>query len=355
VSMVGQVRHPGTYERTEGMTISDLLFQAGGTLPEAAEWAEVARARGADGTTIMIADLRRLSAGGSSDNLELCDGDRVLVPEVGQYQRVPRTVRIAGEVHFPGAYALEGRGETLGHLLRRAGGVTDDAFVSGAVFIRRIGNMVTDYQEQIARQVQAKAEARAELQYQLELAKAARGAALPLPSAGLPVPAPAAQPPADEATAVAIAAPEKFVELISSGRVPIDLSAVIAAAGEPTDVVLEDGDMLIVPRRPRTVLVSGAAVTPGAVLFEPGKPVDYYVERTGGYDEDANRGRVVVLRADGAVLRRDLVKQVEVGDIIVIPSRPVILREKDTWGELGKALSAAASAAMTFYLIREVR
>jgi len=355
VSMVGQVRHPGTYERTEGMTISDLLFQAGGTLPEAAEWAEVARTRGADGTTIMIADLRRLSAGGSSDNLELRDGDRVLVPEVGQYQRVPRTVRIAGEVHFPGAYALEGRGETLGHLLRRAGGVTDDAFVSGAVFIRRIGNMVTDYQEQIARQVQAKAEARAELQYQLELAKAARGAALPLPSAGLPVPAPAAQPPADEATAVAIAAPEKFVELISSGRVPIDLSAVIAAAGEPTDVVLEDGDMLIVPRRPRTVLVSGAAVTPGAVLFEPGKPVDYYVERTGGYDEDANRGRVVVLRADGAVLRRDLVKQVEVGDIIVIPSRPVILREKDTWGELGKALSAAASAAMTFYLIREVR
>jgi hypothetical protein len=103
------------------------------------------------------------------------------------------------------------------------------------------------------------------------------------------------------------------------------------------------------------VLVSGAAVSPGAVLFEPGKPVDYYVERTGGYDEDANRGRVVVLRADGAVLRRDLVKQVEVGDIIIIPSRPVILREKDTWGEVGKALSAVASAAMTFYLIREVR
>lgn len=365
VSVVGQVRHPGTYERTEGMTLSDLLFQAGGPLPEAASWAEVARARGTDGTAVMVADLQRLRAGGSADDVELQDGDRVLVPEVGQYQRVPQTARIAGEVRFPGAYALEGRGETLGHLLRRAGGVTEDAFVSGAVFIRRIGNMVTDYQEQIARQVQAKAEARAELQYQLELAKAARGATSLLPSPGpsAPVtPAPsaasavAAAASSDQATgAVAVAAPEKLGELISSGRVPIDLSAVIAAPGEPADVVLEDGDMLIVPRRPRTVLVSGAAVSPGAVLFEPGKPVDYYVERTGGYDEDANRGRVVVLRADGAVLRRDLVKQVEVGDIIIIPSRPVILREKDTWGEVGKALSAVASAAMTFYLIREVR
>jgi len=364
VSVVGQVRHPGTYERTEGMTISDLLFQAGGTLPEAAEWAEVARTRGADGTTIMIADLRRLSAGGSSDNLELRDGDRVLVPEVGQYQRAPRTVRIAGEVRFPGAYALEGRGETLGHLLRRAGGVTDDAFVTGAVFIRRIGNMVTDYQEQIARQVQAKAEARAQLQYQLELAKAARGAAplLPSPGPSAPVtPAPSAASAvavaasSDQATgAVAVAAPEKFSELISSGRVPIDLAAVIADP-DHDDVPLEEGDLLIVPRRPTTVLVTGAAVSPGAVLFAPGQPIDYYVQRTGGYDDDANAGRVVVLRADGAVLRRDLVKQVEVGDIIVIPSRPVILREKDTWGEVGKALSAAASAAMTFYLIREVR
>jgi protein involved in polysaccharide export with SLBB domain len=352
VTIEGAVQRPAAYERTEDMTLSDLLFQAGGLLPEAAAWAEVARARGVHGTAIIIADLNRVRAGGSADDILLHDGDRVLVPEVGQYQRAPRTVRIAGEVRFPGAYALEGRGETLGHLLRRAGGVTDDAFVTGAVFIRRIGNMVTDYQEQIARQVQAKAEARAQLQYQLELAKAARGAAplLPSPGPSAPVtPAPSA------ASAVAVAAPEKLGELISSGRVPIDLSAVIAAPGEPADVVLEDGDMLIVPRRPRTVLVSGAAVSPGAVFFEPGKPVDYYVERTGGYDEDANRGRVVVLRADGTVLRRDLVKQVEVGDIIVIPSRPVILRDRDTWGEVGKVLSATANAAMAFYLIREVR
>jgi len=365
-SVAGQVRRPGAYERTEGMRLSDLLFEAGGTLPQAASWAEVARPCAA-GTTIMIADLKRLSAGSSSDNPELHDGDRVLVPEVGQYQSVPRTVRIAGEVRFPGAYALEGRGETLGHLLCRAGGVADDAFVKAAIFVRRIGNMVTDYQEQIARQVQAKAEARADLQYQLELAKAAKGTTPLLPSTASPtIPQQAAQAAAATAgattagattagAATAVAPARKLGELINSGRVPIDLAAIIAAPGGATDVPLEDGDMLIVPRRPTTVLVTGAAVSPGAVLFEPGQPIDHYVERTGGYDEDANRVRVVVLRADGAVVRRDLVKEIEPGDIIVIPSRPVILREKDTWGNIGKALSTAANAAMTFYLIREAR
>ena len=365
-SVAGQVRRPGAYERTEGMRLSDLLFEAGGTLPQAASWAEVARPCAA-GTTIMIADLKRLSAGSSSDNPELHDGDRVLVPEVGQYQSVPRTVRIAGEVRFPGAYALEGRGETLGHLLCRAGGVADDAFVKAAIFVRRIGNMVTDYQEQIARQVQAKAEARADLQYQLELAKAAKGTTPLLPSTASPtIPQQAAQAAAATAGAAtagattagattAVAPARKLGELINSGRVPIDLAAIIAAPGGATDVPLEDGDMLIVPRRPTTVLVTGAAVSPGAVLFEPGQPIDHYVERTGGYDEDANRVRVVVLRADGAVVRRDLVKEIEPGDIIVIPSRPVILREKDTWGNIGKALSTAANAAMTFYLIREAR
>jgi polysaccharide export outer membrane protein len=282
----------------------------------------------------------------------LLDGDRVLVPEVGQYQRAPQTVRIAGEVRFPGAYALEGRGETLGHLLRRAGGVAHDAFVKGAIFIRRIGNMVTDYQEQIARQVQAKAEARAELQYQLELAKAAKGAAPVLPSAPSSL-IPAQTPAAGTATAVAPA--HKLGELINSGRVPINLAAIIAAPGGAADVPLDDGDMLIVPRPPTTVLVTGAAVSPGAVLFEPGQPIDHYVQRTGGYDEDANAARVVVLRADGTVLRGDLVSAVEAGDVIVIPSRPVVLREKDTWGTVGKALSAAANGAITFYLIRQAR
>ena len=352
VRIEGAVQRPGAYERTEGMVLSDLLFEAGGPLPQAAAWAEVARPHGADGAAVMIADLRRLRDHESADDLTLFDGDRVLVPEVGQYQRAPQTVRIAGEVRFPGAYALEGRGETLGRLLRRAGGVADDAFVKGAIFIRRIGNMVTDYQEQIARQVQAKAEARAELQYQLELAKAAKGAAPILPSAPSPI-VPVQAPTAGAAAAVAPA--QKLGELINSGRVPIDLGAIIAAPGGHADVTLDDGDMLIVPRRPTTVLVTGAAVSPGAVLFEPGQPIDHYVQRTGGYDEDANPGRVVVLRADGTVLRRDLVSQVEAGDVIVIPSRPVVLREKDTWGAVGKALSAAANGAITFYLIRQAR
>jgi protein involved in polysaccharide export with SLBB domain len=352
VRIEGAVQRPGAYERTEAMTLSDLLFQAGGTLPQAASWVEVARTRGAEGTAVMIADLRRLRDGGASDDIALCDGDRVLVPEVGQYQRAPQTVRIAGEVRFPGAYALEGRGETLGHLLRRAGGVADSAFLKAVIFIRRIGNMVTEYQEQIARQVQARAEARADLQYQLELAKAAKGAAPLLPSAGAPTLS-VQTPQSGAATAVAPA--QKLGELINSGRVPINLAAIIAAPGGPADVPLEDGDMLIVPPRPTTVLVTGAAVSPGAVLFEPGQPIDHYVERTGGYDEDANPGRLVVLRADGTVLRRDLVKEIEPGDIIVIPSRPVILREKETWSDVSKALSAAANAAITFYLIREAR
>ena len=120
------------------------------------------------------------------------------------------------------------------------------------------------------------------------------------------------------------------------------------------DIVLEGGDALTVPRRPTTVVVAGSVVSPGAITYQPARSMDYYVTQCGGYDEDAAATRAVVLRANGTVLPRREVRWVELGDVLIVPSQAVILRERSKWGSLGEALATVGSLATSFLLVREV-
>ena len=141
VRIDGLVRHPGEYEYLEGMTLADLVFQAGGLTDDAlALYAELARvaldARGAHiADTLRVPLDRVLSANSQASSFSLLRRDGVFVRRDPEYHELV-LVSVDGEVRFPGRYALTRRDERLADLVRRAGGLTEFAYAPGASFSR---------------------------------------------------------------------------------------------------------------------------------------------------------------------------------------------------------------------------
>ncbi|MCA9751623.1 MAG: SLBB domain-containing protein, partial [Gemmatimonadetes bacterium] len=140
VDIHGAVRNPGRYELREGMTLRDLLLQAGGLLPSA--WTrdvEVSRVGPVD-VTEQTAEIMRVPLGEdylarTGDEFPLEPWDQVFVREIPNYE-LQRNVRVAGEVRFPGAYTLRHPRETLAEVVERAGGLKSTAYPDGFVLFR---------------------------------------------------------------------------------------------------------------------------------------------------------------------------------------------------------------------------
>ncbi len=141
VTVDGLVRHPGRYEYLEGMTLADLVFQAGGLTDDAlALYAELARvdldARGSRiADTLRVPLERTLSADSKASAFPLERWDAVFVRRDPDY-REQVFVSVDGEVRFPGRYALTRKDERIADLVRRAGGLTEFAWAPGASFAR---------------------------------------------------------------------------------------------------------------------------------------------------------------------------------------------------------------------------
>ncbi|MEE9157620.1 MAG: SLBB domain-containing protein, partial [Gammaproteobacteria bacterium] len=140
VSVIGTVHHPGRYPLSSNMKVSDLLRAAGGLTDRAYTLeAELTRFRIVDGKkreqsrwALNIADL--LTNDESPTNIALTSYDQINVRRVPQWDEVG-SIEIIGEARFPGHYLIA-RGESLSNVLKRAGGLTDQAYPRGVVFIR---------------------------------------------------------------------------------------------------------------------------------------------------------------------------------------------------------------------------
>lgn len=341
----GAIQRPGPYQRTENMRLSDLIFAAGGSLPDAAGKVEVARVNPAGETAVLLADLKRALAGDQQENLPLQDRDRVNVPRVGGFLLAAEAVALRGEVKFPGTYALKRKGETLGELVRRAGGLTAQAFPQGAVFVRRPELLLTESQQQMIERAHRRSRELAEKEYQLQLARAA--GAPPLSRTGAATTGPA------EAAAPTTAPAPSDEPLLPLGRVPVDLAAIMASDTKQ-DVPLQDGDQLLVPRPPTTVVVLGAVLRPGPMQHQQGRDLAYYISRAGGCEAGARRQSTVVVRANGEMLPARQVKAIGPGDAIYVPPGSISLRpdRSERLAELATSFRLAADAATVYFLFR---
>ncbi len=109
-------------------------------------------------------------------------------------------------------------------------------------------------------------------------------------------------------------------------RIPISLDAILKDKSKE-DITLRSGDEILIPRIPSTISVIGAVMNPSNILFKPNQSVRYYINRVGGFAEHSNHAKTLVVRANGEVFPLRRVKSIELGDIVLVPPRPKLIRK----------------------------
>jgi protein involved in polysaccharide export with SLBB domain len=305
VSIGGRVKAPGEYPLEPGMRVSDLL-RAGGNLEDSAYGVKAELSRFVSGreerkSELIEIDLAAVRRGEAAADIALQAFDALIVKELPEWAK-QESVTVSGEVRFPGTYPIR-RGETLRSVIERAGGLTGLAFVKGSVFTRR------ELREREAEQINRLTE-----RLQSDLAATAIQAGQ------------IAQ--GQQAAQGAMNAQALLGQLKTSkpiGRLVIDLDRVLAGnVGSPSDVLLRDGDQLVIPKIRQEVTVLGEVQNGTSHLYRAGLSRDDYLNLSGGLTPKADKSRIYVVKADGSVVAKtgwlgDGKAAIQPGDTIVAP------------------------------------
>jgi polysaccharide biosynthesis/export protein len=312
VHVDGRVKVPGEYPLENGMTVADLV-RAGGGLGDAAyrSKAELTRYEVVDGetrrTTLINIDLAAALRGDATANVRLEPFDNLSIKEVSQWTG-QESITLSGEVRFPGRYSIK-RGETLRSVIDRAGGLTDFAFPQGSVFTRE--------------------ELRVREQEQLDLFASRMQKDLTI--LALQGTAVAANTGGGGNAAGALSVGQSLLSQLRAakavGRLVIDLPQMLSArAGSNVDVILRDGDRLIVPRLQQEVSVIGEVQNATSHLYSANLSRDDYISMSGGLTRRADHKSIYVVRANGNVMANHGNRwfehsqvQMRPGDTIVVP------------------------------------
>ncbi|MGO9514291.1 MAG: SLBB domain-containing protein [Steroidobacteraceae bacterium] len=316
VSIDGEVKAPGRYPLEPKMHISDLI-RAGGSLEDSAYrgQAELTRYAVVDGdkrqTDLITVNLGNLRRGDASADLVLMPYDTLVIKPIPMWMQ-PGVIEVAGEVRFPGKYPIH-QGETLHSVLQRAGGFTQVAFPEGAVYIREeLKEREKAQLEMLANRLQNDLAALS-LKAVASSATVANGAGGAAASQGL------------------LVGQQLLNQLRNAkpvGRLVINVQAVLAeSTGSPDDVLVKDGDKLVIPKKTQEITILGEVQSPTSHVYVPGLTRDGYIARSGGTTQNADRKRIYVVRANGDVIsggrsgwfRRTQNIEMHPGDTIVVP------------------------------------
>lgn len=308
ITVAGEVARPGDFMFAENTTLEDAIMQAGGLLESA--------------STVKIDVTRRIKDASSFEQTEdiaemftfsfkdgyVLDGEVGFILKPYDYVYVRRSpsyneqalVNISGEVSFPGAYTMVKRTERLSDLVAHAGGVNKWAYVKGARLIRQIDQ-----------------EEKARLQSALEVMDSAK----------------------DSLDLNTIDTKAKY-------SVGIDLASALANPGGDADLVLREGDELIIPQYNNTIKISGNVLYPNTVTYKSDMTVNDYVTMAGGYGFKSKKSKAYIIYMNGTVTRGKRFKKglVEPGCEIVVPKKRA--KEGSLQEILGVATTASSIATM---------
>jgi len=260
VSIDGAVNNPQTIAFVENMRVEDLIAISGGFKD------------GADATVIDISrilvdgDFKTISKNikqSSSNNL-IIEGnndfflepfDRVSVRYLKGFT-TQKNVSIQGEVAYPGDYSIVDKDERISDLISKAGGFSPYAYLKGATIIRKVANSMEKEQLKLLEGLIAK----------------------------------------DSLVAEETIARKEF-------KIGIDLEKIMAASGQKSkyDLILQEGDVLIIPSEKQTVEVRGEVLSPSLSRFDKANSFKDYINNSGGFSEKAKKSRSYVIYANGNI------------------------------------------------------
>ncbi len=319
IGVYGEVGKPGVYKYVDNMTLEDLVIQAGG-LKESASTAKIDVARRvknpqkttpetklAENYTFTLKD-GLLIDGNTDFVLEPFDEVFVRTSPGYQYQQ---TVSVSGEVLFGGSYVLSQKGQRLSELVKQAGGLMPEAYVSGARLIRKMN-----------------AEEQARVQSVLKLAQQGDQDSIAL----------------------------NTLDIGNHYYVGIELDKALAYPGSEYDIVLREGDQLIVPEYTGTVKITGGVMYPNTVVYRKGAGLKYYIDQAGGFASNAKKRKVFIVYMNGTVEKSRIFAKAQAspGCEIIVPVKPQ--RRKTGLAEImSLATSTTSMAALITSIINNTK
>ncbi|MEK6801312.1 MAG: SLBB domain-containing protein [Nitrospirota bacterium] len=309
VSLVGAVKSPGPYEYRPGMKVKDLLIHDQLTMDAYADRAEIVRTDPVTYQTKVIQfSPRALLEGSEADNHVLQRLDQVVV---ASQHRPPNLVLVEGEVKRPGYFTIE-MGERLSSVLKRAGGVTQNAFPAGLVLSR----------ESVKLRQQAELERFVASERQRLTAQAAGGAAGASGLSTAAVLSTGGGLAEQQVLSLRLQQLEAITSRLELGRVVIRMDSIEQLEGTEDDIILEARDRILMPTPSQTVSIIGSVKNPSTVVYRPSLGLEDYLRQAGGLSEDANKKEMYVMRANGTTDSAYLVvKELRSGDTIVVPQK----------------------------------
>ncbi|MCC7532586.1 MAG: SLBB domain-containing protein [Bacteroidia bacterium] len=266
IEIKGEVLNPGKYPYAENARVEDLIVAAGGLKENASrKKIEIARRFMNDGSVVSKESATIINYEVTEDlkntkDIHLEPFDLITVYSIPGYS-TQKTIRIEGEVNYPGVFAISSKTDKISDVLKRAGGANDFAFINGATLIRT--KQLTEA-EKIIRQQKIEA-----------LTKETK----------------------DTTRLQAII--DREVGSLTT-IVGIDLKKVLDNPGSKYDLLVEDGDLISIPSVKQTVKVSGEVLYPVRIPYSQFKSCASYIRGSGGYSQRALKKRTYVVYANGS-------------------------------------------------------
>ena len=326
----GEVQYPGVYQYADNETLEDFVLQAGGLTDKASTVNVMVSRRVMDAKALrpdsVIAKTYTLSLKDGfvidgTPGFKLMPFDEVMIRQSPAYVE-QQNVSVTGEVMFAGLYTLDHRNARLSELFKKAGGATDKAYLKGARIIRKANEQEKQRMEAVLKMQ------REEMQKNLLLLAASSNNSSALTQSSKDV----------ERTNI-----EKF-NVPSEYSVGIDLPEALANPGSDADIILREGDRLVIPQYNGTVKINGAVMFANTVAYEKGKKPSYYIDKAGGFAADALKSKAYIIYMNGKVAKLSHGAKVQPGSEIVIPAK--LKRKMSTAEMMSMGTSMSSIAAM---------
>ena len=309
----GEVHYPGVYVYADNETLEDLVLQAGG-LKDKASTVKVDVSRRIVNPKALSTDslishtftfaLKDGFVIDGTSGFTLLPFDEVYVRKSPGYSE-QQNVEVVGNVMFAGTYTLSTKNERLSDIIKKAGGLTDLAYVKGARLERRITP-----------------DERLRMNTLLKMAERQNSKKDSLDT--------------------------KKLNIGDTYFVGIELDKALKEPGGDADIVLREHDRIIVPEFNGTVKISGEVMYPNTVSFEKNKSVRWYINQAGGWGNRAKRNHTYIIYMNGTVAKKSYKTKVRPGCEIVVPTKP----EKGgnslaQWLSIGTSVASIATMVAT--------
>lgn len=314
ITIHGEVQYPGIYRYADNETLEDFVLQAGG-LKQTASTVKVDVSRRIVNPKALTTDsvIARTYTFALKDGFvidgtpgfKLMPFDEVYVRKSPGYYKQQNVV-VEGEVMFSGTYTLSKKNQRLSDLIKSAGGVNDRGYVAGARLERKVNESERARMEAVLKKAKEEAE-----QMEIEAAK--------------------------ENEKIDLKDSEKIkkFEIPEFYSVGIELDKALANPGCDADIVLREGDKIIVPQYNGTVKINGAVMYPNTVGFQKGKKAKYYINQAGGFSEKAKKSQTYIVYMNGTIAKVSQNAKPKPGCEIVVPEKEInkmTIAEKMTIG-----------------------